>query len=196
MLKHTKNKKNKGLYYDQFSVFERLTVSNGEIIAMTTPTFTKYYIKEYQVMDFPYSIAMKMRGVATLEVMFYISNQRKLRGRTKKDENGNTVFIRRTSPIKFRIGSFIKSIGEIPLYENLKQKRIRKKIIDPLEKVMDEIKNTPGTGVCNWRYWKKNGEKICREDFEKYKAYESLYVIVEFDDNDQHAIPVHKITGG
>jgi hypothetical protein len=196
MLKYTKNKKNRGLYYDKLSMFERIRVYNGEVIVTVTPTFMDYFIREYQVMDFPFSIVMKMRGDAPLEAMFYISNQRKLHGRTKKDENGNTVFIRRNSPIKLGVGRLIKSIGEIPLYENLKQKRIRKKIIDPFEKVMNEIKNTPGTGVCNWRYWKKNGEKICKEDFEKYKAYESLYVIVEFDDSDQHAVPIHRITRG
>jgi hypothetical protein len=195
MLKHTKNKKNKGLLYDQLAMFSRVTVFNREVTVIFTKEFIDYFIKEYQIMDFPYSVVMKMRGAAPLEAMFYISNQRKLRGKTEKDENGNTIFIRRNAPLKLGVGPFIESIGEIPLYENLKQKRIREKIIDPFEKVMNEIKNTPGTGVCKWRYWKKNGEEICEEDFEKYKAYENLYVIVEFDNNDQQAIPVHKITG-
>jgi hypothetical protein len=194
MLKHIKNKKNKGLFYDQLAMFSRVTVFNGEVTVVFTKEFIDYFIKEYQIMDFPYSIVMKMRGAAPLQAMFYISNQRKLRGRTEKDENGNTIFIRRNTPLKLGVGPFINSIGEIPLYKSLKQKRIRKKIIDTFEKVMIEIKNTPGTGVCKWWYWKKNGEEICEEDFEKYKAYESLYVIVEFDDNDHQAISAHKIT--
>jgi hypothetical protein len=52
-----------------------------------------------------------------------------------------------------------RSAGDIPLYETLKHKKVKERIIEPFERAMNEIKETRGTGIGSWEYCRKLGKK-------------------------------------
>jgi hypothetical protein len=184
--------------YHQINMVEEFDIDRGRAAITLTKAFIKYFLNNYNEMQFP-KIATKMSNLA-VQLLRKIYDQRKRKGkpirktygkRKKSDKPRKSIFIRAKS-IKLKVDILLKNAGDIPLYETMKHKKMKERIIAPFERAMNEIKGTIGTGISNWGYCGKRKKGATKDDFRRYDDYKKLYVIVEFNDNEQ-PIQVHKI---
>jgi hypothetical protein len=184
---HRKNEKEPiEPFYDQINMVERVTVTGGRVEVRLTQTFINYFVEDYGKIQFP-DVGLTLSNLAS-QLLHKICEQRKRSGEPK---NGFFITDKR---LRFKVETLIRSAGDIPLYETLKRKRLKTKIVGPFKRAMDEIKETVGTGVNDWRYCKKDGTNVNASDLRKYKVYKNLFVVVEFNDNNQDT-QEHKTTG-
>jgi hypothetical protein len=183
---HRKNKKKPHEpYYDQINMVERVTIARGSVEIKLTETFINYFVEDYAKIQFP-DVGLTLSNLAS-QLLHKICEQRKRSGEWK---SGIFTTDKR---LRFKVETLIRSAGDIPLYETLKRKRLKTKIVEPFKRAMDEIRETDGTGVNSWRYCKKDGTSASAEDLRKYKVYKNLFVTVEFNDNNQDT-QAHKTT--
>jgi hypothetical protein len=178
--------KNNYIYWRRFNIIDEAAVEdrstvveNGMATIKFAEGFIKYFLENHSAMQFP-EIATKVSNLA-VQLLNKIYTQRK---RSSKAKDNVFTMVKH---IKLRVEILIRSAGDIPLYETLKYKKLKERIIEPFERAMNEIKETKGIGISSWEYCGRLGKKVHVNDFKKkYEDYKSLYVIIEFDDNAQH----------
>jgi hypothetical protein len=162
-------------YFDKFNLIERFTIKNGNVHMLFTETFVKYLTdtKLAHIMEFPKRVFKLSPRAFILAYKFYLKKNmdglkfcRKYR-KTKK-----------ISEIILSTETIMKALGSIPKYEDLKYKKLSEKIKDPIERLLDEIKEK---GIfLNWEYCRAKGASLSDDnlDLKTYNIFKELYIKV------------------
>jgi hypothetical protein len=196
VLKYLKNITIKNLKCGKKVRLEEGMVNHGDICILSksdvkkgraTITFTNEFIDYYRLENGERFMVFPNAGFGlsniNVQALYYIYNRYNMEKLRYKKSGRRTDDVK---CVKIGVKSFIKNIGDIPIYETLEQKRIENKIITPFKNCMNEIQNTTGIGISNWIFCKKNGDLVNQNDskyFGRYEEFKDLFVKIEFNVN-------------
>ena len=157
--------------YCKFNFVENCVVKNGKVSVNFTETFIVFLNKFAYFMDFPKEIFSLSRRAYPLAYKLYLQKNFLEKHISKNKGARNSVLI--------GIETIIKTLGSIPQYKSLKQKRLARSIVNPIEKCLEEMNEK---GVINgWEYCGSKSAKLNDADVTKtYDTYKKALVKVTF----------------
>jgi hypothetical protein len=150
-----------------------IEIQNGDVVIVFTPEFAEILIKGGHLMRLPkaYFSAKPIASAICLKLYSHARiNQNK-----KKNKRKSRQII--------SVTALLEAVGSIPSYQkviNSKDRHVEKRIIEPLEKGLDELSDCKA--VLEWEYCNAKGNRLTKEQEEelcKWGNFNKLYIKYE-----------------